>query len=89
MGTESATSSSVLELDEGQEAVIIELQGGTEFQRKLRSLGIREGKRLVVRAKHLFGGPLVVEVDRRQTTVGRGMAERIMVEQDAGDTESV
>ena len=27
-----------------------------------------------------FGGPLVIEVDRRQTTIGRGMASRILVD---------
>jgi ferrous iron transport protein A len=70
----------VIELDLGQEAVIHALVGGEELQRKLRSLGIREGKNVIVRARHPFGGPLVVEVDRRQASVGRGMAERIVVE---------
>jgi ferrous iron transport protein A len=70
----------VVELELGQEAVIQELVGGQEFQRKLRSIGIREGKKVIVRARHPFGGPLVVEVDRRQASVGRGMAERIVVE---------
>jgi len=42
-------------------------------------MGIREGKTLKVVACYPFSGPLVVEVDGREITLGRGIAQRIMV----------
>lgn len=69
----------ITNLEEGIEALILRLAGGMTFQRKLRTMGIREGKTIKVLAKQPFHGPLVVEVDRKKTTIGRGMAKRIIV----------
>lgn len=52
---------------------------GCSFQRKLRTMGIREGKKLKVVAVHPFAGPLVLDIDGRQITLGRSIAQRIMV----------
>jgi ferrous iron transport protein A len=42
-------------------------------------MGIREGKRLKVVAIHPFAGPLVLDIDGREITLGRSIAQRIMV----------
>jgi ferrous iron transport protein A len=68
------------ELSRDQTARITELAGGHEFKRKLRNMGIREGKIVRILAAQPFGGPVVIEVDGRATTIGRGMANGIMVE---------
>ena len=68
------------DMQEGLSARIVKLDGGAEFKRKLRVMGIREGKTLLLVTEHPFGGPVVVEVDDRKMTLGRHMAERIMVE---------
>ncbi len=70
----------IFELPRHKSARIVELAGGYEFQRKLRNLGIREGKIVRVLADQPFGGPVVIEVDGRATTIGRGMARGILVE---------
>ena len=70
----------IAELSHNRTARITELAGGHEFQRKLRNLGIREGKLVLVLASQPFGGPVVIEVDGRATTIGRGMAKGILVE---------
>jgi ferrous iron transport protein A len=70
----------IAELPHNKMARITELAGGHEFQRKLRNLGIREGKTVRVLASQPFGGPVVIEVDGRATTIGRGMAKGILVE---------
>ena len=72
------------ELTIGDTATIVELDGGEEFQRKLRSIGIREGKVITLRATHPFGGPVVLEIDHRQSTVGRTMAEHILLKRSEG-----
>ena len=70
---------SIADLETGDSATITKLEGGRGCQRKLRTMGIREGKHIRVVTKHPFVGPLVVEVDGRKTTIGRGMAQRIFV----------
>jgi ferrous iron transport protein A len=69
----------ITDLKEGESGIIVSLAGGGSFQRRLRTIGIREGKTVKLLSKQPFGGPFVVEIDRRQTTVGRGMARRIIV----------
>jgi ferrous iron transport protein A len=70
---------SLLHLAEGRSGTIVMLHGGRHFQRKLRNMGIREGKVITLLARQPLGGPVVVEVDGRETTLGRGMARRIIV----------
>jgi len=71
---------SLAKLKEGQTARVLRLEGGSTFQHKLRTIGIREGKNIRIITRQLFNGPLVVEVDNRDTTIGRGMASKIIVE---------
>lgn len=66
-------------LKQGEKAMIAALHGGGSFEHRLRSMGLKEGKLLRVVAKHHFAGPLVVEVERRHITIGRGMARKIVV----------
>jgi ferrous iron transport protein A len=70
---------SIAEFREGQSGTIVSLSGGLAFQRRLRAMGIREGQTIKLVSRQPFGGPLVVEVNRRQTTIGRGMAHRILI----------
>jgi ferrous iron transport protein A len=67
-------------LKQGEKAKIVRLNGGQHFLTKLRSIGVREKKVLTVIAIHPWGGPVVIDIDGRDTSIGRGMAERILVE---------
>ena len=64
----------------GETGMISKMDGGMEFNRKLRNIGIREGKQVRVVARQYLGGPLVIEIGGRQITIGRGMAGRIFVD---------
>ena len=70
----------ITKIEQGKKATIIRLNGGHTFKRRLQTMGIREGKVIEVVTRHPFGGPLVVEVEGRKTTIGRGMPQRIIVE---------
>ena len=70
---------SLTQLEEGKAATVAALHGGCSFERRLRSVGIKEGKPVRMVARHPFAGPVVVEVDGRRITIGRGMAQRIAV----------
>jgi len=66
-------------LNQGDKATVVALQGGCSLQHRVRSVGLKEGKLLRVVARHHFSGPLVVEVERHHITIGRGMAQKIIV----------
>ena len=58
---------------------IICLQGGHGFQRKLRVMGIREGQTIKIVSRQPFRGPLTIAFNGCQMTLGRGMANKIIV----------
>jgi len=73
----------IASLETGKTAVILRLEGGYLFRKKMGDMGIRERKTIRLVAIHPFHGPVVVEVDGREVTLGRGMAEHIIT----GDLE--
>jgi len=62
----------------GETGVILRLEGGYRFQTKMRDMGIREMKKIRLVAKQPFHGPVVIEIDGREVTLGRRMAEQII-----------
>ncbi len=70
----------LIEMEEGEKGVVTRVMGGAGISRHLGALGIREGKMLAVVARHPFGGPVVIETDGREITIGRGIAARIWLE---------
>ncbi len=63
-----------------QTAIVRHFIGGHHFQHKLRMMGIREGKVVKLLASQPLMGPIVIEIDRRELTIGRRMAKHIIVE---------
>ena len=70
----------LMNLPENKKAKITSLEGGRGFQKKLRVMGIREGQKVKIVSKQPFKGPLTIEVSGAQMTLGRGMAQKILVE---------
>lgn len=70
----------ITKLRKNQVVMIKQLSGGYNYQNKLRAMGIREGKYVKIVTIQPFHGPLVVEIDNMKITVGRGMAQGIIVE---------
>ena len=71
---------SLIDMQIRKKAKIKRLEGGITFQRKLESLNIRIGKIIKMITIQPFRGPVVVEVDDRRVTLGRGIAMKIFVE---------
>lgn len=55
-----------------------------KIDRSLRAqvagMGIREGKQIEMMTKQPIKGPVVVSIDRANTSIGRGLADKIVVE---------
>jgi ferrous iron transport protein A len=64
------------QLKTGDIAKIIDIDGGCHHLHKLCLRGITEGS--IVRVISNMG-PVTVEIDRNVVSIGRGMADRIMV----------
>ncbi|GAB4431794.1 MAG: FeoA domain-containing protein [Anaerolineales bacterium] len=64
-------------------AQITGINGGKKLQAKLTQLGLHIGDHVHVLRRAPFGGPLLVACNGREVALGRGVAEKIIVELDA------
>ncbi len=64
------------ELDIGEEARVIDIEGGRGLRQKLAFRGIRSGAKIKIISYH---GPITLEVDNSTVSLGRGMARKIIV----------
>jgi len=64
-------------------AQIIRIMGGRNLKSKLNQLGLQVGDNLHVLRRAPFGGPVLVECNGREVALGRGVAEKIIVELNA------
>lgn len=65
----------------GAKAKIIGLKGGHSFQKRLRVMDIREGQTIQMVSRQPFRGPVTIAINDCQMTLGRGMAQKIIVEE--------
>ncbi|HDI12523.1 MAG: ferrous iron transport protein A [Hadesarchaea archaeon] len=65
-------------LKPGEKGVVIQVAGGHGMRQKLALRGIKEGSWL--RMISSLGGPVIVESNGSQIAMGRGMAQKIIVE---------
>ena len=72
---------SLLHFPIDKKARITCIDGGRGFQRKLQVMGIREGQEIKIVSRQPFRGPLTIKVCGSQMTLGRGMAQKINVEE--------
>ena len=51
-----------------------------DLKEKIAGMGIRVGKKLKMLTKQPIKGPVVVTVDKAETSLGLGLADKIIVE---------
>ncbi len=68
----------------GERLVIREITGGATATMRLLTMGLRKDDRIEVITNH-NQGQLAIAADLKRYVLGRGLAEKIMVEQDAGN----
>ena len=69
----------LINLKSGEKAIIKRLEGGEAFRKKLASLNIRVGKTIRKITEQPFHGPVVIEIDNTEATIGMNMAKKIIV----------
>jgi len=66
------------EMKYGEKGMIKEIDKSLRAQ--IAGMGIREGKEVEMMTKQPIRGPVVVNVDRANTSIGLGLADKIIVE---------
>jgi len=66
------------EMDFDEEGTVKEID--ENLKKQVAGMGIRVGKNIRMTTKQPIKGPVVVEVDKSLTSLGLGIAERIIVE---------
>lgn len=70
----------LLELTVQARARVVEIEGGQHLYAKLTQLGLHTGDCLQLLRRAPFGGPLLIVCNGREIALGRGVAEKIIVE---------
>lgn len=66
------------EMDFDEEGAVKEIE--ENLKKQVAGMGIREGKNVRMATKQPIKGPVVVEVDKSFTSLGLGIADKIVVE---------
>lgn len=73
----------LLQISPGVTARVIDFDGGINLRSKLTQYGIYPGDRLRLLRRAPMGGPLLIECNEREIALGRGVADKIIVEIDS------
>jgi len=65
------------EMSYGEQGIVESIEAS--LRSKIAGIGIREGKKIRMATKQPIKGPVVVEVDNSFTSLGLGIAEKIIV----------
>lgn len=77
------TSMRLLDAPQGKWLKLAALEGGTGLRARLLQHGLFVGDRVRVMRTAPLKGPLLVEANGREIALGRGVAEKIIVELEA------
>jgi len=67
-------------INEGRTVILHEILGGMGIRRRLTDMGLRPGSHIRV-VSNSGRGPFVIGVGSTRLMIGRGMAQKIMVEE--------
>ncbi|MDZ7371269.1 MAG: ferrous iron transport protein A [candidate division KSB1 bacterium] len=68
-----------------QKLRIVRISGGHGTRQRLYQLGLFEGTAIIVKQNSRLGGPLLIECNGSRIALGRGMAQKIDVEEIESD----
>lgn len=66
--------------DTGTPLRVSSIEGGHDVRSRLATIGVLPGVVLEVVTRGPWGGPILVEVDGTRVALGRGVAEKVLVE---------
>ncbi|MDK2980853.1 MAG: ferrous iron transport protein [Chloroflexota bacterium] len=70
----------LLQVNNGNWVKVTKVAGGIEMERRLAQLGFLPGNKIRIIRSAPFHGPLLLDVEGREIVLGRGVANKVMVE---------
>ncbi len=64
----------------GKKVKLVSVRGGQGIRRRLNDMGLNIGMEFKIIQAHIFG-PCIIAVDSTRLVLGRGMAQKILVEE--------
>ncbi len=77
----------IIDLDEGEKAVVARAFGGNRLVRRLTEMGLTPGVEIKVVRKCPFHGPVELEVRGATLALGYGVASKILVKSSKGQVD--
>ena len=78
------THKNLVEMQQGEEGIIVDIQGGRGLYQRLSAMCIRPGVRLRKLSGSFLRGPVTVQIGNARTALGYGMAAKIFLEVEGG-----
>jgi len=75
----TANNKKLIDLEDGQSAIIISITGGKMLVKRMADLGLTSGTEIKVLRRALFSGPIQVEAVGSRLVLGWGLASKIIV----------
>jgi Fe2+ transport system protein FeoA len=69
----------LINLKEGEKAIIISIAGGWQATKRLADLGLTPNTQIKISKKAPFWGPVEIEARGSRIVLGRGIASKILV----------
>lgn len=67
------------QVSKGKNLEVVKIEGGKIFREKVESLGLRVGVNVKKLSTQVMSGPITIQVGSSKVTLGRGMAQKIIV----------
>ncbi len=71
------------QVNENKKATVVDIQGGQGIRQRLGQMGIHPGDTVTILRYGALRGPILVEIHGSQVALGRGIASKIMVLEEA------
>ncbi|PIU18472.1 MAG: ferrous iron transport protein A [Elusimicrobia bacterium CG08_land_8_20_14_0_20_44_26] len=71
---------SIVKMNTGETGKIVGLNGGAGMVKKMENMGIKIGSRIKKISQQIMNGPVVISQGNTQIGIGRGIAQKIMIE---------
>ncbi|MHC1605321.1 MAG: FeoA family protein [Candidatus Methanofastidiosia archaeon] len=69
------------EIDVGKSVKIKSIEGGLGMRQRLCELGLYPEEKVTIKNSGILRGPIVLKVGEHQIAIGRGLANKILVEE--------
>jgi len=77
----------LVEMRQGEEGTVVGIQGGITLKKRLDAMCITPGANLLKISNSFLRGPVTVQIGNGRMALGFGMASKIILEIEGGDTQ--